>query len=56
MNWRMRVIEGLAMAVAVALVARVVWTLLGPLLPILFVLIAVGGLVFGLLRGPHAGG
>jgi hypothetical protein len=54
MNWRVRVLESLALAVAVALVARVVWLLLGPLLPALLVLIAAGGLLFGVMRGPHA--
>lgn len=53
MNWRVRVLEGLALAIAVAVVARVVWSLLGPLLPALLVLIAVGGLLFGVVRGPH---
>jgi hypothetical protein len=54
MSWRNRVLEALALAIAVAVVAWVVWTLLGPLLPALLVLIAVGGLLFGVLRGPHA--
>ena len=54
MNWRLRVLEGLALAIAVALAARVVWSLLGPLLPSLLVLIAVGGLLYGVMRGPHA--
>lgn len=54
MNWHTKVIEALALTVAVAVVARLVWELLGPLLPMILVLLAVGGLLFGVIRGPHA--
>ena len=54
MTWSRRIIEALAILVAIAVVARVVWELLGPLLPIigtLVVVVAIGALAF---RGPHA--
>ena len=50
MNWRSKVVEALVLILAVAVVARVVWNLLGPLLPAILVMLAVGGLLFGLLR------
>jgi hypothetical protein len=49
-SWRSKVVEALVLILAVAVVARVVWVLLGPLLPALFVLVAVSGLLFRLLR------
>jgi hypothetical protein len=39
----------------IAVAARVVWGLLGPLLPSLLVLIVLGSLLLWVLRGPHAG-
>jgi hypothetical protein len=54
MKWRGRVLEVLVIVIAVAITARVVWSLLAPLLPALLVLTAVGGVIFGLMRGPHA--
>ena len=54
MNWQSKFVEGLLLVVAAAVVARVVWGLLGPLLPSLFVLSVLGGLLLWLIRGPHA--
>ena len=54
MSWRSKAVEALALTIAVAVVARVVWELLGPLLPAILVMVAVGGLLFGVIRGPHA--
>lgn len=54
MNWRSKVTEALLILVAVAVVARVVYGLLGPLLPSLLVLLILGGLLLWMLRGPHA--
>ena len=50
MNRRSKVVEALVLILAVAVVARVVWELLGPLLPALFVIVAMASLLFGLLR------
>jgi hypothetical protein len=47
--------EALMTLIAVAVVARVVWGLLGPLLPSLLALFVIGALVLYVLRGPHAG-
>ncbi len=55
MNLRPRVIEALVLLVAIAVVARVVFGLLGPLLPGIAVALVVLGLIFVVLRGPHAG-
>ena len=54
MNWRSKVIEGLLLLVAIAVVARVVYGLLGPLLPSLLVLLVLGGILLWMLGGPHA--
>ena len=54
-NWRHKVVEGLLLLVAVAVVARVVYGLLGPLLPSLLVLVVLGSLLLWVLRGPHRG-
>lgn len=54
MNWRSKLIDGLMAVVLVAIVARVVWRLLGPLLPSLIIFAALAGLVMWLLRGPHS--
>jgi hypothetical protein len=48
--------EGLIIVLAVALVARVVWGLLGPLVPGLFVLLVVGSILVSIFRGPRGGG
>lgn len=55
-GWRSKLYEGLILLIAVAVVARVVWGLLGPLLPALLVMLILGGLVFYLLRGPKPSG
>lgn len=52
---RAKLAEALIMLIAVAVVARVVWELLGPLLPSLLVLFVLGALVLYVIRGPHAG-
>jgi NhaP-type Na+/H+ or K+/H+ antiporter len=54
-GWRSRVIEALVLLLTVAVVARVVWNLLGPLLPVTVVMVTIGGLLFGVIRGPHGG-
>jgi len=50
-NWRSKVIEALVLLVVVAVVARVV----SPLLPSFVVLLVLGALLLGVLRGPHGG-
>ena len=49
-NWRSKVVEALLLLVAVAVVARVVCGLLGPLLPSLLVLFVLGACCFGFSR------
>lgn len=49
-SWRSKLAEGLLLLVAVAVVARVVWQLLGPLLPTLIVLLLIGCVGYRLLR------
>jgi hypothetical protein len=51
-----RLAEGLAMLTAAALIARVIYGLLVPLLPSLVVVLAVGGFLAFIIRGPRAGG
>jgi hypothetical protein len=48
--------EALLVVVALAIVARVVFGLLGPLLPLLVVLLIVGAILTRIFRGPRAGG
>ena len=55
-SWHTRVTEALVLVVAIALVARVVWGLLGPLIPGLVVLLVVGSILISMFRGPRAGG
>ena len=55
MRWPRAEAADLGPAPAVAVVARVVWGLLGPLLPYLFVLLVLGALILNVIRGPHAG-
>jgi hypothetical protein len=55
MKWRERMLEALVLLIAVAVVARVVWGLLGPLLPSLLGLFVLGAFALYVLRGPHAG-
>lgn len=54
LNWQRKVIEALVLLVAVALVARVVFGLLGPLLAPLIVLTLLATILFMVVRGPHA--
>ena len=55
-SWRSRVTGALVLVVAIALVARVVWALLGPLVPGLVMLLVVGSILISIFRGPRAGG
>jgi hypothetical protein len=55
-SWRSRVTGALVLVVAIALVARVIWELLGPLVPGLVVLLVVGSILISIFRGPRAGG
>ncbi len=48
-----RVIQALVLVIAVAVVARVVFGLLGPLLPSLAVLVIGFAIASVILRGPH---
>lgn len=50
-----KLLETAVLVIAVAVVARVVWELLGPLLPSLVVLTVVGWLFLFVVRG-HRGG
>jgi hypothetical protein len=50
-NWRSKLIDGLIVVVVVAVVARVVWERLGPLLPSLLVFLGIAGLMLWLLHG-----
>jgi hypothetical protein len=52
--WRKRVTEALVTVLA-AVVARVAWALLGPLLPYLVTIVAVGAIVLFVIRGAHPG-
>lgn len=54
MNIRGRVIEALLLLIAVAVVARVVFGLLSPLLAPFIVLAMLGSLLLWIIRGPHA--
>ena len=49
-----RVLKTLAIVVAIALVARVMWGLLGPLLSSLGVALVISILLLLVVRGPHA--
>jgi uncharacterized membrane protein len=55
-SWRTKLAEALLLLVAVAVVARVVWDLLGPLLPVFGTLLVVILVVAFVLRGPRSGG
>jgi len=55
-GWRMKLVEGLLTLVVVAVAARAIWALVGPLLPSLLVLLVLGSLLASLLRGPRSGG
>jgi len=51
-----KLVEGMVLVLAVALVARVVWGLLGPLRPGLTVLVVIGAVLVSIFRGPRPGG
>jgi hypothetical protein len=51
-----KVLQALLLLIAVAVGARVVFGLLGPLLPSLLVVAALVGVLFLALRGPHGRG
>jgi hypothetical protein len=55
-SWRSKLTSGLLMLVVVAVAARAIWALLGPIVPALLVLLLVGGLLVSILRGPRSGG
>ena len=55
-NMKAKLAEALMTLIAVAVVARVVWGLLGPLLPYLLILFVLSAIFVGVIRGPHAGG
>jgi hypothetical protein len=52
--WSAKVTEGLLLLIVIAVVARVVWGLLGPLLPSFFVLLMIGVILLRLVQGPHS--
>ena len=54
MAWSKRVIEALAILIALAVVARVVWGLLGPLVPVVGILVGLVFVFTVIFRGPHA--
>ena len=54
MNWQRKVVEALALLIAVAVVARVAFGLLSPLLAPLIIMVVVGSLLLWVIRGPHA--
>lgn len=51
-----KLVESVILVLAVAVVARVVWELLGPLVPGLIVFFVVGAILISILRGPRSGG
>jgi uncharacterized membrane protein YGL010W len=54
-NWRARIMQSVLILLVVSVAARVVYGLLGPLLPSLLVLFVLGWLLQWILRGPHSG-
>lgn len=52
-SWSRRVVEALVLVIAVAVVARVVYGLLGPLLPSIAVLAIGLTIAAAIVRGPH---
>ena len=55
-TWLSKLAGCLFVLVVVAVAARAIWMLLGPLVPSLLLLLIVGGLVLVILRGPRSGG
>ena len=56
MPWVQRILQVLGIVLAVAVVARVAYSLLMPLLPGLGLLVALGAIAAFIIRGPHAKG
>jgi len=54
MGWHSKLAEDLVLVLAVAVVARVVWGLLGPLLPGLALVLIIGSIIVFAMRGPHS--
>jgi hypothetical protein len=52
---REKLVEIAILVIALAVVARAVWQLLGPLLPSLLIFLLVGWLVLFVVRGPRGG-
>ena len=55
MSWQSKVTQALLLLVTIAAAARVVYGLLGPLLPSLLGLLIIAVLSLRVFRGPHAG-
>jgi hypothetical protein len=55
-TWLSKLAGCLFVLVVVAVAARAIWMLLGPLVPSLLLLLIVGGFVVIILRGPRSGG
>jgi hypothetical protein len=55
-GWGSKVTETLVLVLVVAVAARVVWGLLGPLVPGLILFLIVGAVLIGIFRGPRPGG
>ncbi len=55
-NLPSKLLGAILLLVAVAVVARVVWGLLGPLLTPILTLLLFGALVTFIIRGPRSGG
>lgn len=55
-SWRTHLAEGLLLVVALAVLSRVVFDVLSPLLPALGTLLVVLLVVAFVLRGPRSGG
>ena len=56
MPWVQRILQVLGIVLAVAVVARVAYSLLMPLLPGLGLIVALGAIAAFIIRGPHAKG
>ena len=56
MPWVQRILQVLGIVLAVAVVARVAYSLLMPLLPGLGLIVALGVIATFIIRGPHAKG
>jgi len=54
--WVQRILQALGIVLAVAVVARVAYSLLMPLLPGLGLIVALDAIAAFIIRGPHAKG